>query len=405
MSYKLRKMMRMKWKTAWSYLPLDFGTKIGTLKDTVQKTTFWNNISGDRVRVTFSNRYGRTAMTMKEVIIAQKKKGTDDIISSVHLTRDGKRHIHVMPGESCHSDEAIFNVNAGDDIVLWVHFEDELDVYKACCTWSRMSWKTTYIQNTGKENTILSSPVQFPFIESYMHQADVLVGISEISVLTQDEVHVITLFGDSITHMSYYSDALMEKLYNTFKGRVTLLNKGLGGNKLLSDATVLEAIPGHGRASGPSGLSRFEADVFGSEQPDDVYILIGINDLMHPYLKNDLRALPELEDLIGAYKKLIAMGHSKGSRVYLSTLLPLKHTQTPFGPEGEQLRQSVNAWILSQDLADGVFDLCKAVSKDEQTMIDAYHIGDGLHPNSEGGIAMAKEVLKTGGMNSGTLTS
>lgn len=393
----------MEWKTIWSYLPLNYGVKIGTIKNTVQKTTFWNNVSGSKIKVKFSNRFGQSLLKMKEVTIGLKKSDSDDFLKTVHLTLGGKVEINLKPGEVCYSDEVFLECNAGDEIVLRVWFEEEIDVYESCCTWSKKSWKTSFFQDLESDgkNSEIPCHTQFPFIGEYMSQADVVIGISEIRVFTEDEVRVITLFGDSITHMSYYSDALAQRLYDSFKGSVTLLNKGIGGNKLLSGATVIDEIPGRGNCSGKSGVSRFETDVFETEIPNDVFILIGVNDLMHPYLKNDLSTLPEVEEFISAYKKLISISRMKGSRVFLSTLMPLKHELTPFGPEGEKLRKKINDWILCQKLSDGVFDFSRVSSKDSERMKDEYHIGDGLHPNSEGGIAMAQEVLIRGGFNCG----
>lgn len=37
-------------------------------------------------------------------------------------------------------------------------------------------------------------------------------------------------------------------------------------------------------------------------------------------------------------------------------------------------------------------------------MKDSLHIGDGLHPNREGGIVMAQEVIRTGGVVNGINT-
>ena len=69
----------MEWKTAWSYLPLDYGTTIGIVENITQKTVFRNNINGNKVKVKFTNLYGNTPLKLKEVIIAQRKHGQLEI--------------------------------------------------------------------------------------------------------------------------------------------------------------------------------------------------------------------------------------------------------------------------------------------------------------------------------------
>ena len=81
--------------------------------------------------------------------------------------------------------------------------------------------------------------------------------------------------------------------------------------------------------------------------------------------------------------------------------MPLKHEKTPFGFEGEQIRVSVNEWILNQNESEGVFDFASAVAKDKESMKDQLHTGDGLHPNKAGGVVMAQVVFQNGGIDNG----
>ena len=62
--------------------------------------------------------------------------------------------------------------------------------------------------------------------------------------------------------------------------------------------------------------------------------------------------------------------------------------------KSEEIRNEINKWILKQKESDGVFDFASALAKNSQSMKDELHIGDGLHPNKEGGIVMANVVLQ-----------
>lgn len=401
----------MEWKTIWSYLPLDFGINIGVIKNTIQKTIFWNNVDGQKIRVKFTNLYGKKALKMKAVSVNIYKEGEITDRRDVFLTLNRQKEIVLEPGEECYSDEVDFEIRNSENLILSIYFEDEVEVHQACCTWSNASWHTVYEQ----DKTILKSCDEdrdefysyevFPFIEKYMNKADLLVGISEIRLYTERDVRILSLFGDSITHMSYYSDALMKRLYKEFPGKLVVLNKGIGGNKLLSDASYLAAIPGHGKSSGRAGIHRFTKDVFETECPDFVYILIGVNDLMHPYLLKQEDLIPSEEALITAYTEMILYARQKGSQVYLCTIMPLKGETIPFGPKGEEVRKKVNLWIRNQDLSDGVIDFDRATARDKEYMKEELHIGDGLHPNEKGGKVMAEEAVNTGGIYYGVVTS
>lgn len=399
----------MKWKTSWSYIPLDFGCEIGTLNNITQRTVFWNNVNGSKVRLKFSNKYGTSVLKMKEVVLAKQKKDQKKDFDYTCITLNGKRQIILLPGEEKYSDDVIFNVDAGINLVLYIHFEEEITVETSCCTWSKESWHTEYkpggINQWSPDQDIQNSYEVFPFIDQYMSQADVLVGISEIRLLTDEDVKILTLFGDSITHMSFYADALMQMVYAKFPGRIAVLNKGIGGNKLLTDATYLPNLPGNGKSSGEAAIKRFQRDVFMTEVPDYVFVLLGVNDLMHPYLINKIETLPITEQMIEGYQFLASMAHRSGSEIYFGTILPLIHERIPFGKEGEDIRKKLNEWIRNQKEADGFFDFAHVTSKDQERMKDLLHIGDGLHPNKEGGMAMAQEVLNTGGTDNGIITN
>lgn len=396
----LKKEGHMNWKTAWSYLPLNYGTIIGTVENVTQRTFIWNNLNGEKIKVKFTNKYGKEPLVLNEVVVAQKKRNSPDIVSVTNLTFKGNKEILIEPGEEFYSDEIEFSISAGTDIVLSIFIKDRTGILQACSNWSAGNWHTEYAvgDNFTWEQNIegVKSHQIYPFVDADVNKAEILVGISEIRLLTKEEVTTITLFGDSITHMSFYADALMEKLYKEYPGRVTILNKGIGGNKILSDASYVPEIPGHGVCSGIAAIDRFENDVFGTETPQYIFMLEGVNDLMHPYLLNRMDEMPTTEQLIWAFSKIIQLAHEKGSKIYLSTIMPLKHEGMPFGSLGEKIRNEVNEWILTQKESDGVFDFAKAISKEDDTesMKDGTHIGDGLHPNKEGGELMAQTVLK-----------
>ena len=398
----------MEWKTSWSYLPLNFDTTIGSLENITQRTTFWNNVNGEKVKVKFSNKYGTTPLKLKEAVIAQKEKDSSQIVKHTNLTVNQKEEILILPGQEFYSDEVEFEVSAGTDIVLSIYYEERNEIQSCCCVWAKESWHTEYLTGgnyTRKEKVETQKSFEVcPFIGTYMDQADILAGISEIRLLTENEVKTITLFGDSITHMSFYADSLMEVLYHRFPGKVTILNKGIGGNKILTDSSFILEIPGHGRCSGDAGLKRFEKDVFETEIPEYVFVLEGVNDIMHPYFLKRMDTLPKAQDLIAAYIAMADIAHQKGSNIYFSTILPLKHEKTPFGPEGEQIRIEVNEWLLAQKESEGVFDFAGAVAKDKESMKEHLHTGDGLHPNKKGGTVMAPVVFQNGGIDNGIIT-
>lgn len=389
----------MKWYTTWSYLPINYNTTIGTVENITQRTFFWNNLDGTKVRVKFSNSYGQEPLVLEKVLIGQRKKNEKLITAVTTLTHKGKGRIEIAPGKEIFSDEVIWEIEAGTEIVLSVYIKQRTNVQCACSTWSARSWYTVYGENgdyteqadfAGKESREV-----YPYIEEDVNKANVIVGVSAIQVYSEEDVKTVALFGDSITHMSYYADALMERVYSVYPGKVAIVNRGIGGNRILRDATFVKDMPGEGKCFGTAAIMRFERDVYGTEQPEYVLMLEGVNDMMHPEFFGRMEEYASAEQLAAGVESIAETAHCHGSKFYLGTVMPFGNDEMPGCPMGEKVRGEFNEWIRTQTIADGLIDFEKAIQKADAPayMRDGLHIGDGLHPNAEGGAVMAEIVL------------
>lgn len=384
----------MEWRTTWGYLPVNFNTIIATLENITQRTYFWNNINGKKVRILFSNKYSDEKLVFDRVVLAIKQG--EELLNATDITCNGQNKIVIEGGQEFYSDEIDFRTLAGSDLVLTCYIKEKVYVKCACANWSDGNWYTEYVT---EENHILECKDVYPFMKEDIYKYTVLPGISRIEVLTDQDVKQVTLFGDSITHMSYYCNALMEYLYKKYPGKISVVNCGYGGNRILRDASFAENIPGHGKCAGPAAIKRFEDDIFHYQCPDYIFLLEGINDLMHPYFFNRMDELPKTEELIQAYKNFAKIAGKKGSQIYFSTVMPFESKEYPFGCEGEKVRNEFNGWIKEQNSSDGVFDFAGSLADCDKPfkLKDSFHIGDGLHPNQLGGEKMAKVVIKTMG--------
>ena len=63
----------MKWAAAWKYLPVNYGTNIGSVENTLQKTWFRNNLKGEKIRLKFTNKYGVSPLILDRVMISGEK--------------------------------------------------------------------------------------------------------------------------------------------------------------------------------------------------------------------------------------------------------------------------------------------------------------------------------------------
>ena len=388
----------MDWKTAWSYLPVNHNTCIATIKNTTVRGYFTNNLNGERLRIKFSNLYSQETLILDNVTVGKRKVNTSVIEGFKPVTYKDEEVIKIEPGQEFYSDEIEISLDPSEDIVLSIYVKDETNIYSVCSTWSAKSWNTSYgLGGNYTEKQEFEETSNYDVYKVLQYDENIanhIFGISSIEVLADSTTKTIALFGDSITHMSYYSDGLTRIVKDKYPGKVTIINRGLGGNRLLHDYTPMPEIPSGGTIFGRPGIERFEHDVYQNDQPEYVVVLIGINDFTHPYFFKRYDEIVTKEDYIKGITQLIDTAHSKGSRILLGTVLPFKKEVLEWFDSVESLRQEVNKWIREQNLSDGIVDFDLAV-RDESChdiMDDSTHLGDGIHPNAEGGRRMAAAV-------------
>lgn len=382
----------MKWASAFKYLSIRYDTRVATARDLTQRVSFDNNLDGERIRLRFSNRYGKTSLRLDRVTVGVVRG--DGVANTTLVTLNGETGITLQPEQEIFSDEIAFAVRAGERLAVSIFIGESQDIESVRCLWSRTNTVVSFgagdhtdglpFAETQPENIlslIRDSSRPRPMMFFY--------GFDALQVCTGDDVKVIAAFGDSITHMSCVTNALAKKLYAAYPGKVTLINSGIGGNRLLHDATYVLAL---GRANpifGVAGVKRFETDVFELDTVNSVLTLIGINDIMFPIQLEGLTETTQALDLVDGYKTIVAMANAHGAKIYGATIMPCGHDSYPESWLSlfEKTRLPVNDWLRGDNDYDGVFDYDAALRDVTRPgyLRQEVHIGDGLHPNDLGG--------------------
>jgi lysophospholipase L1-like esterase len=214
--------------------------------------------------------------------------------------------------------------------------------------------------------------------------------VAGVGAASRSSPAVVVAFGDSLTEGGGFTrrpwpEVLAERLRQQPRTRaISVANAGISGNRLLREGF------------GPSGLRRFDPDVLARRGVRWVIVLIGINDLGYPGSVEREDPRVTAEQLIEAYRRLIAQAHAAGVKIHGGTLLPFEGTDSPgyHAADKEQVRQAVNAWIRTSSEFDGVvdFDLATRDPRQPARLLGACDSGDHLHPNDAGHRAMGEAV-------------
>ncbi len=215
--------------------------------------------------------------------------------------------------------------------------------------------------------------------------------IAGVDIESGSASSAVVAFGDSITDGygitpnsdNRWPDFLSHRLKDK---PVSVLNAGIGGNRLLLDGL------------GPNALARFDRDVLSQSGVKYVVVLEGVNDL--GMLTRDAPVSAEDHaDLVArikaAYLQMIAKAHSHGLKIYGGTITPFMGMDYYHADAlNEADRQAVNSWIRTSGAFEAVIDFDAALRDPAQPdrLSPAYDSGDHLHPSSAGYKAMAEAV-------------
>lgn len=348
-------------------------------------------LSGQQVRVRFSNAYGSSPLEIGSAHLALTDHDAAILPESDRaITFGGKPSVMVPPGAPILSDPVDMKMQAFKEFSISVylpHTAPELTTH----LWAQHA---TYVSGAGDFSAKTDIPDAVTRTSWFF--------LADVEVLTSDRAAAIVTLGDSITdgvgaqQGSYadWPDQLAKRLADAGMTQLAVLNEGIGGNRILHDG------------AGINTLARLDRDVLAQPAVRSVIVLEGINDIGWPHMKmpstsdaappkeNPLMAqIVTAQDLIDGYKQIIDRAHQHHIKVFGATLTPYEGAGY-FSADGEAVRQAVNQWIRTSGMFDGVFDFDAAVRDPDHPsrFRDGFHSGDNLHPSAVGYKAMANAI-------------
>jgi lysophospholipase L1-like esterase len=332
---------------------------------------------GQRLRLRLTNEYGVRPLKIGALRVAVVDAQGMDVPGSARVvTFAGARTTSIPPGAPMLSDPVDLPTPRLARLRVSLYLPDQTGP----CTCHMSGQEYVSVDGPGD---LTAQPAPTP-----TGPAQFRAFLSGVEVEPGAQSRVIVALGDSITD-GYLStpgtdrrwpDRLAERLVERHPKRTFgVVNAGIGGNRVLSDAVVA--------VMGQSALTRFDRDVLSVAGATDLMVLEGVNDL------GARVGRPSAEDLIAGYRQLIARAHAHGLRIIGGTILPYEGAGY-FTAEGEATRQAVNAWIRAPGNFDAVIDFDAAIRDPAKPsrMRAGWHAGDWLHPNDAGYRAMGDAV-------------
>ena len=335
-----------------------------------------SSLGGSRVRVRLSNAVGGASVSVGTAHIALRSKDSGIVAGSDHaLTFGGKPGATIYAGQVLVSDPVDLKVPPLADIAVSLYFPRQTSAQ----TNHRFSLHDTYISKDG-DFTGQASIDAASVVQSYYYLAGV-------DVLAPADAGTIVTFGDSITDGDQSSNntnsewpavlaARLQK--NKATAHIAVVNAGISGNRILGD--------------NGGGMVRLFHDALDQPGVKWITLLEGINDISGGARQTGPNAF-SAEDLIAAYRQVIAMAHGAGVKVIGCTLTPFGGSSA-YSDRGEEIRSAANKFIRTSGEFDGVIDFEAAVrdSADPKRFRKEADSPDLLHPGDAGYKLMGEAI-------------
>ena len=371
----------VRWVGAWGAPPIAYEPKIRDAlgrpfrNETVRQIVH-TTIAGKTIRLRLSNELSDVALRIGGASVARVGPDGNIVPGSIRaLTFAGARSVVIPAGAPYYTDGVDFPVAAGEELAISLFYPEEAS------------------PPAHAQMVDVAGPGDLTLVDQGDAQrvrAPGLVSAVDVSGAAQ---RVLVAFGDSITEgagatpgkQMSWPDQLSRLLAASPRNRCwSIVNAGISGNRLLHD----------GR--GPNALSRFDRDVLAVPGVTHVVLLEGINDIGKISDPARLGQVVSAEQIISAYRQLIARAHARGVKVIVGTLLPYEGAAYA-DAEGEAKRTTVNRWIRDNAASfDGLIDFDVAMQEPGKPTVMRLpeQIGDHLHPNDLGYTRMARTAFE-----------
>jgi lysophospholipase L1-like esterase len=345
------------------------------------------SVGGDQIRIRLSNEYGSAPLFVGSVTVALPTDPMSVRPGSIRaVTFAGRNSVTIPAGTPILSDPVAISLNDETEISISLYFPKRV----ATPTLHLFALKRAVISRHGDYTHAEK-------IEGATSDASILV--SAILVPARPHQRLIVAFGDSLTDgamstidgdRTWPSD-FIRRLGQTSEGSsIAVVNAGIAGNRLLSDGF------------GISALARFDRDALMQPGVTHIVLLEGINDIGFPGAKEDGKYLANpadarsSEDLIDAYRQLIARAHVHGVKVIGATIAPFEGVEVAgyYSESKDAVRQEVNKWIRTSGSFDDVIDFDSTLRDPDHPsrLLPRFASQDRLHLNDIGYQAMADAI-------------
>ena len=294
------------WVGTWAASPMQAdGINIRLFSSVTMREIVHISDGGAQICLRFTNEFGLDPLTIADAHVAVSAGGSAIQPGTDHaVTFGGAASVNIPPGAAIFSDPVALDVAPLSDLAVSFYLPPQI---MRAETYHAFADQDNYFAD-GHSPAAPDLPQPTKLSSWYFFDGVDVSG-------SQGSFAIVTL-GDSITDGAHstvnanrrWPDVLAGRLLKLPMGKASVLNEGIGGNRVLNEVT------------GPSAISRFDRDVLAQSGVRYVIVLESINDigrLAHVQVPWDAITAPQLE---WGLKQIADQAHQHGIKIIGATL-------------------------------------------------------------------------------------
>ena len=379
-------------------LAFAFGSPTVGANDQTFRLILRPDLWGRKFRLRFSNVFGVKPLTIDDIYIGlQARAGAIVPDSNRPVTFAGSGSATIQAGQLAYSDPIALDY-VDDAARFYLEGKKLAASFHVVGTSGLMTWHAKSLQTSYVSGPGTGSHGADEGDEAFPNSTTSWYFLDAVEVMAPGDTLLVVAFGDSITDGTAstlngddrWPDDLSRRLHAAYGNRVSVVDAGIGGNRILTPVVYTPQAPFSG---GPNALSRLERDVFGLGGVGAVVWLEGIN---------DLSAGNTASEVIAGIRQGAQLIRARGLKLIQGTITSAlgNNTANPaLDVDRDNRRKAVNAFVRSAGIFDGIADMDAATidpatgkMRDEFLTNSTLGTIDHLHPNRAGYLSMAKTI-------------
>lgn len=352
-------------------------------------------VSGRQVRIELSNECAKNPVLVGAITVAKCDEKGNLIGNAKRVTSRGQGGFWLKIGQTATTDPVKLSVEAGEYFCVSVYVEkgalrsgNLIDNVELITVKGNVTEEKSVVNQRRKRDKVRE--IATKVLGMYFHKPVPL--FQSVQLLNESGASSIVVFGDSISQQGYWTNAFAERIYKTYPGRYSVINKSIMGNRMLFDYNKRFICKG---LFGIGGINRIERDILNYDDNEYVVFALGTNDfLQHGTIVAPKNEKPTAKQVLDAVADMSSKLNEKGIKTVVFNVLNFGECADSRPSKTALVKEYNKLLEENKTMFHAVYDqasLC--VNPDKPDCSKKEYLGrDKLHPNMAGGKIVAENI-------------